>query len=66
MQWDIGLASLRDLPDIERLEDEGLLQRPQFEADLDDALGLSGDDGQVLAGDLEFDDTEFEDTADGV
>ena len=26
-----GLASLRDLPDIERLEDEGLLQRPQTE-----------------------------------
>ncbi|KAF0168311.1 MAG: hypothetical protein FD160_3995, partial [Caulobacteraceae bacterium] len=30
-----GLASLRDLPDIERLEDEGLLERPQPEADLD-------------------------------
>ena len=24
-----GFATLRDLPDIERLEDEGLLQRPQ-------------------------------------
>ena len=25
-----GLATLRDLPDIERLEDEGLLRRPRF------------------------------------
>lgn len=59
-----GLATLRDLPDIERLEDEGLLQRPQIEADLDGALGLSGDDGQVFEGDLEFEKTEFEDAAD--
>jgi len=29
-----GLASLRDLPDIERLEDAGLLQRPANEVDL--------------------------------
>ncbi len=35
-----GLASLRELPDIERLEDEGLLQRPFPEADLDEILGL--------------------------
>jgi segregation and condensation protein B len=34
-----GLATLRDLPDIERLEDEGLLQRPQSDIDLDGALG---------------------------
>ncbi|KAF0119854.1 MAG: putative segregation and condensation protein, partial [Methylocystaceae bacterium] len=40
-----GLATLRELPDIERLEDEGLLERPQPEADLDGALGLSADDG---------------------
>ncbi len=56
----------RDLPDFERLEDESLLQRPQFEADLDGALGLSGDEGQVLAADLVFDDTELQDMADDV
>jgi len=61
-----GLATLRDLPDIERLEDEGLLQPSQLEADLDGALGLVEDDGQVLEGDLEFDETEFEDTADDI
>ena len=61
-----GLATLRDLPDIEKLEDEGLLQRSQLEADLDGALGLAGDDGQVLEGDLDFDETELEDTADDI
>jgi hypothetical protein len=35
-----GLASLRDLPDIEKLEDAGLLQRPASETDLDGVLGL--------------------------
>ena len=39
-----GLASLRELPDIERLEDEGLLQRPAPEADLDRVLGVVSDD----------------------
>ena len=33
-----GLATLRELPDIERLEDEGLLERPQPGADLDAVL----------------------------
>jgi len=37
-----GLATLRDLPDIEKLEEEGLLQRSQTEAELDGAFGLSG------------------------
>ena len=37
-----GLASLRHLPDIERLEEEGLLRRPQEDIDLDGALGISG------------------------
>jgi chromosome segregation and condensation protein ScpB len=37
-----GFASLRDLPDLERLEAEGLLQRGQGEEDdLDSALGLA-------------------------
>jgi segregation and condensation protein B len=36
-----GLASLRDLPDIEQLEAEGVLERPRGEDDLDSALGLA-------------------------
>jgi hypothetical protein len=35
-----GLASLRDLPDLERLKAEGLLQTGQENADLDSALLL--------------------------
>jgi chromosome segregation and condensation protein ScpB len=35
-----GLASLRDLPDIEQLEDAGLLERPPTSDDLDGMLGL--------------------------
>lgn len=59
-----GLATLRDLPDVERLEDEGLLQCRRLEADLDGALGLSGNDGQVPEEDFELYGAEFEDTAD--
>ncbi len=55
-----GLATRRHLPDIEKLEEEGLLQRPQTEAELDGAFGLSGEDGS------EFDDAELEDPADGI
>ena len=36
-----GFASLRDLPDLERLKAEGLLQSGQGEDDLDSALGLA-------------------------
>jgi segregation and condensation protein B len=50
-----GLASLRHLPDIERLEEEGLLQRPLPDIDLDDALGNSEDDDRVFAETMEFD-----------
>ena len=40
-----GLASLRDLPDLERLKAEGLLQRGHGEEDdLDSVLGLAGED----------------------
>jgi segregation and condensation protein B len=39
-----GLASLRDLPDLERLKAEGLLQRDGGEADLDSALGLADEE----------------------
>ena len=45
-----GFASLRDLPDLEQLKAEGLLQRGQGEDDLDSALGL---------GDAEDDDACF-------
>ena len=61
-----GLATLRDLPDIERLEDEGLLRRPQSEIDLDGALGLVEDNGQIFEGDSEFERAESEDMADDV
>ena len=36
-----GFASLRDLPDLERLKAEGLMQRGRGEDDLDNALGLA-------------------------
>jgi segregation and condensation protein B len=36
-----GFASLRDLPDLERLEAEGLLMKGQEEDGLDGALGLA-------------------------
>ncbi len=59
-----GLATLRDLPDLERLEDEGLLRRPQLENDLDGALGLVQDDGKVFEREMEFEDAELEGTTD--
>jgi segregation and condensation protein B len=39
-----GLATLRDLPDIEKLEDAGLLERPLCSDDLDGMLGLREED----------------------
>lgn len=59
-----GLATLRDLPDIELLEDECLLQRPQLEIELDDALGLVEDHGQNFKKDMDYADTELEDMTD--
>ena len=38
-----GFASLRDLPDLEQLKADGLLESGQGEDDLDKALGLAGD-----------------------
>ena len=61
-----GLATLRDLPDIERLEDEGLLLRPQSEIDIDDALGLIEEDGEIFEREMEFERAELEDTTDDV
>jgi segregation and condensation protein B len=49
-----GLASLRDLPDVERLEVEGLLRRPSSDVDLDGALGISGDEDQLFEDATEF------------
>jgi segregation and condensation protein B len=43
-----GLASLRDLPDIEKLEDAGLLQRPAAEANLDKVFGMSGESAEFM------------------
>ena len=43
-----GLASLRDLPDIERLEDAGLLERPTNGIDLDGALGILEADAELM------------------
>jgi segregation and condensation protein B len=51
-----GFASLRDLPDLERLKAEGLPQRDGVEADLDSALGLAdgGKDIDLLPGEAEL------------
>jgi segregation and condensation protein B len=51
-----GFASLRDLPELERLKAEGALQGGQGDDDLDGALGLadSGNDFDVFQGDAEF------------
>jgi len=53
-----GLASLRDLPDVERLEDEGLLQKPQEDIELNGALGLGGGD-RSFDEDVEFDEADL-------
>ncbi|CAN2535075.1 Segregation+and+condensation+protein+B [Methylocapsa aurea] len=42
-----GLANLRDLPDLERLEDEGLLQPPRSVADLDSVLAVAEEDAEL-------------------
>jgi segregation and condensation protein B len=55
-----GFGSLRDLPDLERLKAEGLMQTGQGEGDLDSALGLAGtgDDDRLFPGDTELDEEE--------
>jgi len=53
-----GLASLRHLPDIERLEDEGLLQGLESDVDLDGALGILGEDDPVFEETIEFDEAD--------
>jgi segregation and condensation protein B len=55
-----GLASLRDLPDLEQLKTERLLQKGQGENDLDSALGLadSGNDMDLFPGNADVDEEE--------
>jgi len=53
-----GLASLRHLPDIERLEEEGLLQRPRSDIDLDGALGILGEHDPIFAEAMGLDEAE--------
>jgi segregation and condensation protein B len=55
-----GLASLRDLPDLEQLKAERLLQRGQGENDLDSALGVMNAEADDTFGDndAELDDVE--------
>jgi chromosome segregation and condensation protein ScpB len=55
-----GLATLRDLLDIEKLDDEGLLQPTQSDVTLDDALGLSGGDRDFFEEALEFEDADHD------
>jgi segregation and condensation protein B len=42
-----GFGNLRDLPDLERLKAEGVLQGGQGEDELDGALGLTGAESEV-------------------
>ena len=51
-----GLASLRDLPDLERLKAEGLMHGGQGEDGLESALGLVDVDDRTLQEDAELDD----------
>jgi segregation and condensation protein B len=43
-----GFATLRDLPDLERLKAEGLLERDGGEAELNSALGLAEEEQDAL------------------
>jgi segregation and condensation protein B len=43
-----GLGSLRDLPDIEKLEDAGLLRRSANEIELDGLLRLGDEDAELI------------------
>jgi segregation and condensation protein B len=55
-----GLASLRDLPDLERLKADGLRQTGEGEDDLDSALGVMNAEADDTFGDndAELDDVE--------
>ena len=49
-----GFATLRDLPDLERLKAQDLLERAQGEDDLDGALRLAKEEADVLESDGGF------------
>jgi segregation and condensation protein B len=51
-----GFASLRDLPDLERLEAQRLLARERGEGELNSALGLADEEDAMLQDDAELDD----------
>ena len=53
-----GFASLRDLPDLERLKAEGLMQTGEGDDELDSALGLMGEDEDAVDAEHELDDAE--------
>jgi segregation and condensation protein B len=53
-----GFASLRDLPDLEKLKAEGLLERGQGEDDLDSALGLTGEVEDTVGAEHELDEAD--------
>ena len=53
-----GFASLRDLPDLDRLKTEGLLQTGEGDDELDSALGLMGEDEDAVDAEHELDDAE--------
>ena len=50
-----GLATLRDLPDIEKFEDAGLLQRSAVEIELDGVSGIEDEDAVEPEEDVEVD-----------
>ena len=54
-----GFASLRDLPDLERLKAEGLLCRRAGGGDLDSALGLAEEEQDTLAGHRQLNNREW-------
>ena len=43
-----GFATLRDLPDLERLKADGLMQKDRGETELDSALGLAEEEQDAL------------------
>jgi segregation and condensation protein B len=53
-----GFASLRDLPDLERLKAEGVLQGRQGKDELDSALGLMRENEDAVDAERELDDAE--------
>ena len=50
-----GLVSLRDLPDIEKLEDAGLLQRSVDAIELDGVFGIEEEDAVEPEEEVEVD-----------